>query len=154
MQPEVVGAYPDSSWCTFAFQGISADQRAWLYALPERVTPAPGILARHGTPATDLQPLLEDPRHGVRMPAPLAAIREGPGEDGMAASVVLCDHSHQASVIHMRGDGPLVVNPGSLGPPGFRVTRGLVVRLTLLSGIDSSDRTSHRQAEVAVPFFI
>ncbi|MFM7418196.1 MAG: metallophosphoesterase family protein, partial [Alphaproteobacteria bacterium] len=42
----------------------------------------------------------------------------------MAARVVLCGHSHQSSIIHMPGDGPLVVNPGSLGLPGFRVTRG------------------------------
>ncbi|MCA3388048.1 MAG: metallophosphoesterase family protein [Roseomonas sp.] len=108
----------------FAFQETTADQRAWLYALPERITPAPGILACHGTPSSDLRNLLEDPRHGVLMPSPLSAIRERLGEDGMAARVVLCGHSHQASVIHMPGDGPLVVNPGSLGLPGFRVTRG------------------------------
>ncbi|MCA3415335.1 MAG: metallophosphoesterase family protein [Roseomonas sp.] len=145
MQPGVVVASPDPSWCAFAFQETTADQRAWLYALPERLTPAPGIHACHGTPSSDLHNLLEDPRHGVLMPSPLSAIRERLGADGMAARVVLCGHSHQSSVIHMPGDGPLVVNPGSLGLPGFLVTRGLVVRLTLLSGVDSSDRTTGRQ---------
>lgn len=108
----------------FAFQETTADQRAWLYALPESITPAPGILACHGTPSSDVRNLLEDPRHGILMPSPLSAIRERLGEDGMAARVVLCGHSHQSSIIHMPGDGPLVVNPGSLGLPGFRVTRG------------------------------
>ena len=28
----------------FAFQETTADQRAWLYALPERLTPTPGSL--------------------------------------------------------------------------------------------------------------
>jgi hypothetical protein len=145
LQPEVLVASPDPSWCAFAFQETTADQRAWLYALPERITPAPCILACHGTPSSDLHNLLEDPRHGVLIPSPLSAIRERLGEDGMAAHAALCSHSHQASVIHMPGDGPLAVNLGSLGPPGFRVTRGLVMRLTLLSGIDSSDRTTVRQ---------
>jgi len=144
-QPGVVVACVDPSWCAFTFQETTADQRAWLYALPERLTPAPGILACLGTPSSGLHNLLEDPCHGVLMPSPLSAIPERLAEDGMAASVVRCGHSHQASAIHMPGDGPLAVNPGSLGPPGFRVTRGLVVRLTLLSGIESSDRTTGRQ---------
>ena len=42
----------------------------------------------------------------------------------MAPRVELRGHSQQSSVIHMPGDGPLVVNPGSLGPPGLRMTRG------------------------------
>jgi len=108
----------------FAFQETTADQRAWLYELPESLMPAPGVLACHGTPSSDVRNLLEDPRHGILVPSPLSAIRERLGEDGMAARVVLCGHSHQSSVIHMPGDGPLVVNPGSLGLPGFRVTRG------------------------------
>jgi hypothetical protein len=58
------------------------------------------------------------------MPSPLSAIRERLGADGIAARVVLCGYSHQSSVIHRPGDGPLVVNPGSLDQPGFQVTRG------------------------------
>ena len=57
------------------------------------------------------------------MPAPLESIRERLGEVGLAARVVVCGHTHQASVIRVPG-GPLVVNPGSLGLPGFRITRG------------------------------
>jgi len=105
----------------FAFRETTADQRASLDELPESLTPAPGVLACHATPASDVGNLLEDPRHGILVPSPLSAIRERLGADGMAARVVLCGHSHQSSIIHLPGDGPLVANPGSLGLPGFRV---------------------------------
>jgi predicted phosphodiesterase len=106
-----------------AFAETTADQRAWLFTLPERIVPAPGVLACHGTPYSDLQNLLEEPVGGRLVPAPLETLRERLGEDGMAARIVLCGHSHQAGVVRIPG-GPLVVNPGSLGLPGFRITRG------------------------------
>lgn len=97
-------------------------QRAWLGSLPTRLLPAPGVLACHGTPSSDTENLLEEPRDGRLGPAPLARIEARLGADGMASRVVLCGHSHQAGVVRVP-DGPLVVNPGSLGLPGFRVTR-------------------------------
>jgi predicted phosphodiesterase len=99
------------------------DQRDWLLNLPTRIVPAPGVLACHGTPYSDIQNLLEEPVGGRLVPAPLETLRERLGEDGMAARIVLCGHSHQAAVVRVPG-GPLVVNPGSLGLPGFRITRG------------------------------
>jgi len=106
-----------------AFAETTADQRDWLLRLPGRIVPAPGVLACHGTPYSDTQNLLEDPVGGRLVPAPLEVVRGRLGEDGMAARLVLCGHSHQASVVRVP-DGPLVVNPGSLGLPGFRITRG------------------------------
>ncbi len=97
-------------------------QRDWLGTLPTRLTPAPGVLACHGTPDSDTQNLLEDPVHGRLVPTPLPMLRERLGANGLAARIVLCGHSHQASVVQVP-DGPLVVNPGSLGLPGFRITR-------------------------------
>lgn len=105
-----------------AYAETTAAQRQWLGTLPERITPAPGVLACHGTPYSDTQNLLEDPVGGRLVPTPLETLRERLGEDGMSARIVLCGHSHQASVIRVP-DGPLVVNPGSLGLPGFRITR-------------------------------
>ncbi|WP_270933347.1 metallophosphoesterase family protein [Falsiroseomonas oryzae] len=105
-----------------AFAETTADQRAWLGSLPERILPAPGVLACHGTPSSDTQNLLEEPRDGRLVPSSLETIRARLGEEGMAARVVLCGHSHQAGVVQVPA-GPLVVNPGSLGLPGFRVTR-------------------------------
>ncbi|WP_137180368.1 metallophosphoesterase [Roseomonas sp. AR75] len=99
------------------------DQRAWLFALPERVVPAPGVLACHATPHNDIQNLLEEPVGGRLVPAPVAVVQERLGADGMGARIVLCGHSHQSGVVRIPG-GPLVVNPGALGLPGFRITRG------------------------------
>jgi len=100
----------------------TAAQRAWLGGLPTRLLPAAGVLACHGTPSSDTENLLEEPRDGRLGPAPLARIEARLGADGMAARVVLCGHSHQQGLVRVPG-GPLVVNPGSLGLPGFRVTR-------------------------------
>jgi predicted phosphodiesterase len=100
----------------------TAAQRAWLGGLPTRLLPAAGVLACHGTPSADTENLLEEPREGRLGPAPLARIEARLGADGIAARVVLCGHSHQQGLVRVPG-GPLVVNPGSLGLPGFRVTR-------------------------------
>ncbi len=106
-----------------AYAETTAAQRAWLGALPPRITVAPGVLACHGTPDSDVENLLEEPRDGRLAPAPLARIQARLGEAGTAARVVLCGHSHQPGLVRLPG-GPLVVNPGSLGLPAFRVTRG------------------------------
>lgn len=106
----------------FAHAETTPDQRAWLGGLPTRIIPAPGVLACHGTPESDTTNLLEEPVHGHLRPAAPEVVRARLGADGIAARVVLCGHSHQASVTQLP-DGPLVVNPGSLGCPAFRVTR-------------------------------
>jgi predicted phosphodiesterase len=105
-----------------AFAETTEPQRQWLGTLPTRLMPAPGVLACHGTPESDTQNLLEDPQGGRLVPSPMPVIRERLGADGLAARIVLCGHSHQQSVIRLP-NGPLVVNPGSLGLPGFRITR-------------------------------
>ena len=106
-----------------AYARTTPDQRAWLRDLPRRLHLAGGILACHGSPDSDVQNLLEEPRGGIFVPSPLADIRARLGEDGMAARVVLCGHSHRYEVMQVPG-GPLVINPGSLGLPGFRVGKG------------------------------
>ena len=52
----------------------------------------------------------------------MPVLRERLGAAGMAARVVLCGHSHRTGMVQVPG-GPLVVNPGSLGLPGFRISR-------------------------------
>jgi predicted phosphodiesterase len=106
-----------------AHANTTPNQRAWLGGLAARLTPAPGVLACHGTPDSDIRNLLEEPRHGMLVPSSIADVRERLGADGLAARVVLCGHSHRSEVMQVP-DGPLVVNPGSLGLPGFRITRG------------------------------
>ncbi len=106
-----------------AFHHTTPDQRAWLGELPRLLHLPGGVLACHGTPDSDTANLLEEARGGIFIPSPLADVRTRLGTAGMAARVVLCGHSHRSEVMQVPG-GPLVVNPGSLGLPGFRVGKG------------------------------
>ena len=105
-----------------AYEGLTASQRDWLMELPATLEPAPGVLAVHGTPSSDVQNLIEEVVAERLRPAPMAVLRERLGDQGMAARVVLCGHSHRTGMVQVPG-GPLVVNPGSLGLPGFRISR-------------------------------
>ncbi|MBR0673672.1 metallophosphoesterase family protein [Neoroseomonas soli] len=105
-----------------AYEGLTASQREWLMELPLTLEPAPGVLAVHGTPSSDVQNLIEEVVAERLRPAPMAVLRERLGGAGMAARVVLCGHSHRTGMVQVPG-GPLVVNPGSLGLPGFRISR-------------------------------
>lgn len=105
-----------------AYEGLTASQREWLMELPLTLEPAPGVLAVHGTPSSDVQNLIEEVVAERLRPAPMAVLRERLGAAGMAARVVLCGHSHRSGMVQVP-EGPLVVNPGSLGLPGFRISR-------------------------------
>jgi predicted phosphodiesterase len=102
----------------FAAARLSAAHRAWLAALPPLLRPAEGVLACHGTPASDLTYALEvlDGPEALRRARPAeAAARIGPTPD---AAVILCAHSHLARIAWLP-DGRLALNPGSVGCPGY-----------------------------------
>jgi diadenosine tetraphosphatase ApaH/serine/threonine PP2A family protein phosphatase len=71
----------------------------------------------HATPADDNVYWLETvtPDGAVRM-SPLEAIEKE--AEGISQSLILCAHTHIARAVRL-GDGRLVVNPGSVGVPGF-----------------------------------
>ncbi len=105
----------------FSAVRLTAAHRDWLGTLPPALHPADGILACHGTPSDDLTYALEvvaGPNHLRPATAAEAAARIGatPG-----AGLVLCGHSHLARVVRLP-DGRLVVNPGSVGHPGYTDT--------------------------------
>lgn len=104
----------------FASGAISAVQREWLAALPDTLALSPEVFCCHGTPASDLDYLLETvtPRGwlgpaepGVRAATPqevaqrLGSVRHG---------LILCGHTHVPRALRLN-DGRLVVNPGSVG---------------------------------------
>jgi predicted phosphodiesterase len=102
-------------WEHFPIQEMPPDACKALAALPPTLTPAPGILACHGTPASDLTYLLDDVADGTMMLAPTAVIAKRLG--GASAGLVLCGHSHIPRAVQI---GPqLIVNPGSVGCPGY-----------------------------------
>ena len=100
----------------YAHSNLGADHRHWLGALPTSAEVGNGIFACHGTPTDDNQYLIEEvsERHLVR--AHPSTIRERLGD--VQARVVLCGHSHQQHLIQLP-DGPLILNPGSVGCPSY-----------------------------------
>src|SRR5580704_15527000 len=106
----------------YAFGELDETQRRWLGDLPATLRLDPGILAVHGRPDDDNRYLLEDIEQGrlVRAAADTIAQRLGRTD----AALVLCGHSHQQHMIRLP-DGPLVLNPGSVGLPAYRDPEGV-----------------------------
>ncbi|RZU01153.1 metallophosphoesterase family protein [Rivibacter subsaxonicus] len=109
----------------FAAGAITEAQRAWLAALPPTRRFSDAVWCCHGTPASDLVYLLEtvtpgfvrgsDP--GLRA-ASDAELRERMGDWAGGPELVLCGHSHVPRA-QQCADGPLVLNPGSVGLPAY-----------------------------------
>jgi predicted phosphodiesterase len=100
----------------YAYSQLNQDHRSWLAALPTSANANHGILACHGTPTDDNQYLIEEAANGQLVRSSLAAIRARLGD--VQGRVVLCGHSHQQHFISLP-DGPLVLNPGSVGCPSY-----------------------------------
>ena len=110
------GAGPSDA---FARPLLSAPHLDWIGGLPSTLSLADGqVFACHGSPhGGDLDYLLEDVSTGRATLDTVDAIRlrlEGIGE----ARVVLCGHTHVPRIASI--DGLLVMNPGSVGLPGYR----------------------------------
>lgn len=107
---------PGSASDQFAYAQTTAAQREWLAALPATLEPAPGVLMVHGRPDSDLEYLLET----VAPDAGLAGVRAATADEvaarvkGVGAELLLCGHSHTPRVMQLP-NGPLIVNPGSVG---------------------------------------
>jgi predicted phosphodiesterase len=106
----------------YTFGALDDAQRRWLGELPASVRLDGNILAVHGRPDDDNRYLLEDIEQGrlVRAAANTIAQRLGATD----AALVLCGHSHQQHMVRVP-DGPLVINPGSVGLPAYRDPEGV-----------------------------
>ena len=103
--------------------------REWLASLPATLQWSDEVLCCHGTPNSDLGYFLEtviagfggvgSGANGVRA-ATLAEATEraGTAMQGVAHALILCGHTHVSRALRL-ADGRLVVNPGSVGLPGF-----------------------------------
>jgi predicted phosphodiesterase len=101
----------------FAHEALTADQRAWLGALPQTASVLPGLLAFHATPAHDETYLIEEVCDGRLMRSGAATIAARLGEVG-DTRIALCGHSHQSHVVRLPS-GVVVLNPGSVGCPAY-----------------------------------
>jgi diadenosine tetraphosphatase ApaH/serine/threonine PP2A family protein phosphatase len=111
--PEKMG-----SWDRPAHAQLDAIHLDWLRAVPPTLVFRDRVFLCHATPDSDEVYWLETvlPDGAVRL-ASLEAIEAA--ASGIAQPLILCGHSHVARAVRL-GDGRMVVNPGSVGSPGYR----------------------------------
>ena len=113
--PEKMG-----SWDRPAHAQLDAGHLDWLRAVPKTAVFRYQVFLCHATPDHDEVYWLESvlPDGTVRL-SELSAIEEK--AKGVTQSLILCGHSHLARAVRL-SDGRLIVNPGSVGSPGYRDT--------------------------------
>ncbi|WP_213286772.1 metallophosphoesterase [Bradyrhizobium sp. sGM-13] len=111
--PEKMG-----SWDRPAHAQLEERHLDWLRAVPKTAVFRDRVFLCHATPEHDEVYWLETvlPDGTVRMSS-LDAIEES--ARGVTQSLILCAHTHLARAVRLR-DGRLIVNPGSVGSPGYR----------------------------------
>jgi predicted phosphodiesterase len=111
--PEKMG-----SWDRPAHAQLEGRHLDWLRAVPPTRVFRDQVFLCHATPGNDevywLETVLSDGK--VRMSS-LAAIEEA--AEGIPQRLILCGHTHIARAVRL-GDGRMVINPGSVGSPGYR----------------------------------
>ena len=106
------------AWDRPAYVQLDARHLDWLRAVPTTRIFREQVFLCHATPENDelywLETVLPD---GIVRRASLQAIEAA--ATGITQKLILCAHSHIARAVRL-GDGRLIVNPGSVGCPGYR----------------------------------
>ena len=99
------------------FRQLERKHFDWLASMPSTLTYRDRVFLCHASPTNDaafwLDTITED--GGVRA-SPIEMIESG--AEGVDADIILCGHTHIPKIVRLR-DGRLVVNPGSVGLPGY-----------------------------------
>jgi diadenosine tetraphosphatase ApaH/serine/threonine PP2A family protein phosphatase len=104
------------AWDKRALPHLVPETLAWLATLPATAVVDDAFLC-HATPQDDLSYWLESyTPDGTAHRAPLDKITKRAKD--IPQSLMLCGHTHVARAVRL-ADGRLVVNPGSVGCPGF-----------------------------------
>src|ERR1043166_4788130 len=106
----------------YTYSALDEAQRRWFGDLPATLRLDRDILAVHGCAHDDNRYLLEDIEQGRLVRAPNEAIAQRLGRTD--AALVLCGHSHQQHMVRVQ-DGPVILNPGSVGLPAYRDPTGV-----------------------------
>ncbi|MGJ5133880.1 MULTISPECIES: metallophosphoesterase family protein [unclassified Bradyrhizobium] len=110
--PERMGA-----WERPAYAQLVAKHLDWLGTIPPTAIYRDEVFLCHATPEDDNVYWLESVApDGAVTCAPLDAIETT--AEGIPQSLILCGHTHTARAVRLR-DGRLIVNPGSVGSPGY-----------------------------------
>jgi predicted phosphodiesterase len=103
-----------------AFRWLDDSHMEWLASLPATLLYRGDVFLCHGSPLSDETYWLDRVMHdGTIAAAPIEDIEAE--ASGIAASLILCGHTHIPRVVRLR-DGRLAVNAGSVGLPGYRGT--------------------------------
>jgi predicted phosphodiesterase len=111
LEPSAMG--PSDS---YAHATLNEEQRRWLGSLPPLAKLDGEVVLFHARPEDDTAYLVENVENGrlVRALPEVVTTRLGK----LRAAVVLCGHSHQPQLLQLP-DGPLLLNPGSVGCPAY-----------------------------------
>ncbi|MGJ4931005.1 metallophosphoesterase family protein [Bradyrhizobium sp. HKCCYLS2038] len=105
------------AWERPAFPQLEARHLDWLRTIPATAVYRDEVFLCHATPQDDNVYWLENVApDGAITCAPLDQIESLAA--GIAQSLILCGHTHTSRAVRLR-DGRLIVNPGSVGSPGF-----------------------------------
>ena len=111
--PEKMG-----SWDRPAHAQLDARHLDWLRTVPPTRVFRDQVFLCHAMPDNDeaywLETVLSD---GTMRMAALEAIEQA--ATGIPQRLILCGHSHLARAVRL-SDGRMIVNPGSVGSPGYR----------------------------------
>jgi len=106
------------SWERDIYTQLDASDLDWLRAVPPTRLFRDSVFLCHATPASDEVYWLETALAGGNVGMSLLETIEK-AATGIAQSLILCAHTHIARAVKLR-DGRMVVNPGSVGLPGYR----------------------------------
>lgn len=110
----------DDMWPSdrLAHSQLEPAQMDWLRVLPFSTIYRDEVYLCHATPDDDNTYWMEAvTSEGIVHMATIEAIEEK--AKGIAQSLILCAHTHIARSVRLR-DGRMIVNPGSVGGPGYR----------------------------------
>ena len=100
----------------FAFEHTAPRHHEWLRGLPATLVPRADVLLCHGTPRSDVEPMLETVEIDGQRPASCAEIEHRAA--GAAVRLIACGHTHVPRLVQT-ADGRVIVNPGSVGLPAY-----------------------------------
>lgn len=100
----------------FAHSQLGAKEFEWLASLKPSLRFSPQVMLCHGTPDSDLAYFLETVEPGCFRAATMPEIDERLGQ--VDAELIACGHTHVPRVVRA-SSGQLIVNPGSVGLPGY-----------------------------------
>lgn len=108
---------PENRTDSFTLANISQQSLEWLKGCPDLIRPTDEILLCHGTPESDLVYLTERiDGDSIRQADETVIAARLAGEP---APIVCCGHTHIPRLVHLAGTGQTVLNPGSVGLPGY-----------------------------------